>query len=537
MKKSFLLVCIGFLLLQAKAQQQPLYSQIYFMRMLYNPALTAYNGGTNLYGFYREQWTGMPGHPVTAGAVGEISLWEERIGTGFHVYADNTDLIHRISAQAYYAQKIKLAEDHVLSLGLSLGIINAYVDYRNAVATDAGDPHLLIEGKNGVAFDMSVGLAYQWKKKLTVSFAVPQVANTHATIAEQLNGTTYSNRRQFIGAVSYEISIKDETYNIEPCVMVKAPSSLPLQIDGNIMFNWKRLLYVGVGYRMDNGVDAQVAVRIAKAVTIGYAYEFPIMKKATYNDTKGTHEVLLGLNFDRWLKKGKDKGENKELMRQSQLDSLIAANDSLRKDVDSLRKDMDTAKADIATLKQGSSELQKRNEELQRQSDEQEEKAKELKKNMEHIQNMVKDSFERMAKEYKKHISERPAVNFPSSVDKNTKARKGDVFRLNNVEFDRNSSFLQKQSYTELDKVISFMDVNPNTTIRIMGHTDYLASDEYNQWLSDRRAKRVYDYLEEKGVSKDRMTYIGFGKKVPIADNETEEGRAKNRRVEIEVVK
>ena len=56
--------------LQTKAQQIPLYSQQYFMRMLYNPALTAYNGSSNIYGFYREQWTGMPGHPVTRGAMG-----------------------------------------------------------------------------------------------------------------------------------------------------------------------------------------------------------------------------------------------------------------------------------------------------------------------------------------------------------------------------------------------------------------------------------------------------------------------------------
>ena len=73
--------------------------------------------------------------------------------------------------------------------------------------------------------------------------------------------------------------------------------------------------------------------------------------------------------------------------------------------------------------------------------------------------------------------------------------------------------------------------------VRINGHTDALASDEYNQWLSDRRAKRVYDYLLERNISADKMEYIGFGKKIPIADNSTEDGRAKNRRVEIEILK
>ncbi|MDB5281780.1 MAG: Outer rane porin precursor [Bacteroidota bacterium] len=232
------------------------------------------------------------------------------------------------------------------------------------------------------------------------------------------------------------------------------------------------------------------------------------------------------------------KDKHKDLLKMDHnIDSLMAKNDSIQKaldslrhDVDSLRKDMDTAKIDIDSLKRNSKDLQKQNIE-------QEEKEKELKQNLDKIQTMVKDSFETLAKEYKKHIKEKPAVNFPDAVDKNTKAHKGDIYRLNKVEFDRNSSYLKKDSYTELEKLLSFMNMNPNAHIRIMGHTDYIATDEYNQWLSDRRAKRVYDFLADKGVSTDRMTYIGFGKKVPIADNETEEGRQRNRRVEVEVMK
>ena len=67
-----LMICFG---ISAWAQQMPLYSQLYFMRMLYNPALTAYNGSTNVYLFDREQWTAMPGHPSTRGGMGELSLW------------------------------------------------------------------------------------------------------------------------------------------------------------------------------------------------------------------------------------------------------------------------------------------------------------------------------------------------------------------------------------------------------------------------------------------------------------------------------
>ena len=88
------------------AQQIPLNSSTYFMRMLNNPALTAYNGSTNLYAYYRNQWTGMPGHPVTMGGVGEISLWGDKCGVGVAVSNDVTSIISNTSAQIYYAQKI-----------------------------------------------------------------------------------------------------------------------------------------------------------------------------------------------------------------------------------------------------------------------------------------------------------------------------------------------------------------------------------------------------------------------------------------------
>src|ERR1700743_603743 len=108
MRKKYTLFAVWALMLSVSvsAQQMPLYSQLYFMRLLYNPALTAYNGQSDVYGFYRDQWTGMPGHPVTAGGLGELSLWKDQIGTGIHVYSDQTDIIHRTSAQLYYAQKL-----------------------------------------------------------------------------------------------------------------------------------------------------------------------------------------------------------------------------------------------------------------------------------------------------------------------------------------------------------------------------------------------------------------------------------------------
>ncbi|HLP52498.1 MAG TPA: PorP/SprF family type IX secretion system membrane protein [Chitinophagales bacterium] len=498
--------------LQTKAQQIPLYSQQYFMRMLYNPALTAYNGSSNIYGFYREQWTGMPGHPVTRGAMGEISVWKDRSGVGFHVYNDNTDIIHRVNAQLYYAQKVRFAKDHTLSLGVSLGIMQTRIDFNNVVANDIDDNSLLGNAKGGVGFDMNVGLAYQWKK-LTLSFAIPQVLNMNARVTSQLKESKYSMKRHFIGGVSYEISIKKETWNIEPSILVKKGAAQPVQVDANIMANYKRMVFLGAGYRLDYGVTMQAAVRIAKAVTIGYAYEYPIMKKVQYSSTQGTHEVILGLNFDKWLKKD-NKNPEETFAKQSQYDSLAAEVVKMKENQDSTKQALDSLQAE--TSEQGAV-------------------IEEQKKAISGLEEKV-TNLESEVAAYKKQVADRPTRDFPTTVDDNTTASQGDILRLNSVNFERNSAELSQSSFTELDKVAKFLKNNKGMRIQILGHTDYKASDEYNDWLSRSRAKTVYDYLTKKGIPGSRMVTIGMGKRAPIADNETEEGRAKNRRVEVKIV-
>ncbi len=112
----------------------------------------------------------------------------------------------------------------------------------------------------------------------------------------------------------------------------------------------------------------------------------------------------------------------------------------------------------------------------------------------------------------------------------------GAKFNLNRIFFEFNSSELLTVSYLELDKLYEILVEKPSLRIEIRGHTDNVGSDAYNKTLSVKRAGSVYDYLILKGISKSRMKYRGFGNKVPVADNDTEEGRSLNRRVEIVVV-
>lgn len=112
----------------------------------------------------------------------------------------------------------------------------------------------------------------------------------------------------------------------------------------------------------------------------------------------------------------------------------------------------------------------------------------------------------------------------------------GDVVTLENLFFATGESEVLQQSYNELYKLRAMLEYNPEMKIELCGYTDNQGTIEYNQKLSEARAKAVADYLIEKGIERRRLSWCGYGKRNPVADNGTPEGRRKNRRVEYRVL-
>lgn len=113
----------------------------------------------------------------------------------------------------------------------------------------------------------------------------------------------------------------------------------------------------------------------------------------------------------------------------------------------------------------------------------------------------------------------------------------GVTVRLKNIYFDFDKTTLKKESFTELNKVVDFLKENNSVEIEISGHTDNKGSDDYNANLSQGRSQSVVDYLISQGIDSFRLTAHGYGESKPIDTNDTDEGRANNRRVEFTVLK
>jgi outer membrane protein OmpA-like peptidoglycan-associated protein len=114
-------------------------------------------------------------------------------------------------------------------------------------------------------------------------------------------------------------------------------------------------------------------------------------------------------------------------------------------------------------------------------------------------------------------------------------AKPKQVIILKGVNFAFNSTELTPQSKGILDEWVAKIKADKTIRVEVAGHTDSIGSDAYNQKLSEGRAKSVVDYFVSQGVSADRLKAVGYGKTKPVASNATDEGRAQNRRVELQI--
>jgi OOP family OmpA-OmpF porin len=110
------------------------------------------------------------------------------------------------------------------------------------------------------------------------------------------------------------------------------------------------------------------------------------------------------------------------------------------------------------------------------------------------------------------------------------------TYTLNDVRFDTNSANLKPSSFASLNELAELLLLKKTLKIELAGHTDGDGDNEYNLELSQRRADVVRNYLIKKGVPKERVTAVGYGEEQPVASNNSDEGKAKNRRTEVRIL-
>lgn len=120
-------------------------------------------------------------------------------------------------------------------------------------------------------------------------------------------------------------------------------------------------------------------------------------------------------------------------------------------------------------------------------------------------------------------------------LDRNT-IKEGQTIRIDKLFFEADSSKIKIESYDVLEELYQFLAVNQDVVVEIGGHTNGIPAHAYCDRLSTQRAKAVAEYLIRKGINRERLQYKGYGKRQPVATNQTADGRRRNQRVEIKIL-
>ena len=115
--------------------------------------------------------------------------------------------------------------------------------------------------------------------------------------------------------------------------------------------------------------------------------------------------------------------------------------------------------------------------------------------------------------------------------------RTGQTLQVSNLFFEADSTDMTTESYPALNEIVDFMEESPTVVIEVGGHTNDVPPHEYCDALSTARAKSVADYISSKGIDANRVYFKGYGKRKPKFSNRTADGRRKNQRVEIKILR
>lgn len=511
----FILGCLFY----TKAQQAPLFSGYFFNKFLINPAFTGINNEYRLFGYYRTQWGSIPNRPVTGGVTAEGSFWNDRIGAGAQFMNDRAGIFNQNVISISYAQKIRIARQHILAIGISGSMNFNSINFTNAGGGEINDPNLGVGKTSEILYDLGLGISYSYKG-LVAGFAVPNVLQPHARYKSATEKSSrYTFIRQYNAFIQYKIKTLHGKFNITPSFLMRKAETSGFQFEGTAAFDYNNMIFAGAGYRSTYGAVVFAGVRIKNIVTLAYAYDFTTQKSIS-SYVGSTHEITLGLHLPSNFKAKKAIDTQNTLPQSAGMDYETAA--TLKRNYDSLALALVVAEHLLDSLERVAN-TQRVTDSLSGTGNTQREKD-----SLTQIPKAQAHATNETATDKTFHKAE----SMTQALETGKKDMKGRAIKLDKISFEYKKATLKEESYGQLNGLAGYLRQHSNAHITIRGYTDSIGSDLYNMDLSQKRAKSVRDYLFNHGVESERINFIGMAESDPIAANGTEEGREQNRRVE-----
>ena len=474
MNKIRLLLTLACLLgaMSTQAQQLPMYSQYMNNELIINPAVSGTMDHSPLQMSFRNQWAGFNGSPTTY-VLSYHRKQKENVGLGAVLFNDNTGgAINRTGLALSYAYHIPVSTGK-LSLSLAANISQFTF---NSADLSPNDPDPIIDGSSESSFvpDATFG-AYYYTDKFFAGFSVPNLIETPININTAVNNTNSLIRHYFLHT-GYKLEINDNL-DLQPSLMLKSIISTGVQYDVNLRASFKDNMWLGASYRDQDAVVLMYGVNY-KNYFVGYSYDITLSDIGNYSN--GSHEIFLGYKLD-----------VADVIPQKK----DSDGDGVPDEEDPCPDEKGTKENRGCPDKDGDSVIDK----------------------IDACPNSPGPAENQGC----------PALTYEQQSVVDT--------AFTNLGFEFGKAIITFDSYTHLDRLGVMLVNSPNMKLTIAGHTDNVGGDVNNMNLSEKRAKAVKSYLTARGITEASIIVLFYGENKPIAPNDTEEGREKNRRVELTI--
>jgi type IX secretion system PorP/SprF family membrane protein len=296
MKKVIAFVFLSLLAMYAAAQQDPQYSMYMFNQLGINPAYAGTRDALSANLFYRNQWTGFDGAPITEVFNIHAPMKNERVGVGFQVNGDQIGPSKTTSFLATYSYKLKLGKGK-LSMGLSGGLMDQVINYSLIDYKDKSDifANMGSVGKVMPTFDFGL---YYYTKSFYIGFSSTHInrpaynSSVKDSVGKIINGIVASHNFFTIG----KVWVLNDNLTFRPSLLIKMVAGAPGSVDLDASFLIRRVLWLGMTIRSAGSLVWIAQYQVNDKLKVGYAYDLNYAGVGLY--ARSSNELFLGYDLN-----------------------------------------------------------------------------------------------------------------------------------------------------------------------------------------------------------------------------------------------
>ncbi|RZK81962.1 MAG: type IX secretion system membrane protein PorP/SprF [Pedobacter sp.] len=313
MKKIYLMILILTGFNQAFSQQDSQFTQYVFNGIHINPAYAGYKDDLYMQSFYRSQWVGVDGAPISFSIAGDMSVNNGNVGLGLIVSSDRLGAQNNLTAYANYAYRIQVGYDEQsrLSFGIAAGFMQLGLDGNRLSGIDEGDEAIFYNNQTKLLPDARAGIYYS-DEKFFAGFSATNLLAKYAARGNTSNLLVPVPQPHFYltGGALFPLA---EGLMIKPTFLLKDDTKGPTSLDLNSFFLLNEKVWLGAFYRttvtlydkdyLQNGLNKKSALGamfelyVSPSLRIGYSYDYSLNALQNYNF--GSHEISVGVYLHR----------------------------------------------------------------------------------------------------------------------------------------------------------------------------------------------------------------------------------------------